>query len=53
MKEIKEPKYYKFQFNGDIDSCEALKTMINDGWQTSGTFTEDGYTWFSLEHWIK
>ncbi len=40
---------YKFQFNNDSDSCEALKSMIDDCWIVQGYIEEDGYTFFLME----
>ena len=42
-------KRYKFQFNNDPDSCDSLKSLIEDGQTVIGFIIQDGYTWLCLE----
>lgn len=49
-----KPKRYKFQFNGDVDSCHALAALLKDGWSllnTNAFSIADGYHWIHLEKW--
>lgn len=41
-------RYYLFQFNGDEESAEALRSMFRDGWLYEETRVSEGYTWFLL-----
>ena len=43
---------YKFQFNCDTESCDALKSMLKDGWEIKNFIREDGYSWFILNNLI-
>lgn len=52
--EQKLPERYKFQFNGDEDSCRALADMFRAGWelQNIGAFSiDDGHHWIHLQRW--
>jgi hypothetical protein len=40
--------HYKFQFNGDVISCEALKSMIKDGWELVNYVEDGGYAFLIL-----
>jgi hypothetical protein len=47
---------YKFQFNGDVDSCLALASMFKDKWELDGVQQiqqEDGYSWILLVNYYK
>ena len=44
------PFDYKFAFNNDVDSCQALKSMIMSGWTLYAITVEDGHTWLVLHH---
>ncbi|KKN17513.1 hypothetical protein LCGC14_0964980 [marine sediment metagenome] len=41
---------YKFAFNNDIASCQALRVMVMAGWTFYAITVEDGYTWFILHY---
>jgi hypothetical protein len=44
---------YDFQFNGDVDSCLALASLIKDGWAVETLSVGDGFTWMHMEKWVK
>jgi hypothetical protein len=39
---------YKFQFNGDLMSVQALASLLKDGWKLANYLESDGYSWFIL-----
>ncbi len=50
------PKRYKFQFNGDVESCMALASLLKDGWEVASCgypafAVADGYHWINLVKW--
>lgn len=47
---IKVPARYKFQFNGDVSSCNALASMFKDGWELDVFREDDGYHWVILQN---
>jgi len=54
MPEKYQFEFYKFQFNGDADSCFALADLFKAGWElvNVGAFSiSEGFHWIHLQRW--
>ncbi len=41
--------FYDFQMDWTVDHCEALKSMIINGWKIVNFKVYDGFSWLILE----
>lgn len=47
---------YRFQFNGDPDSCIALADLLRVGWELVNVDplqTADGFHWIKLQRYVR